>query len=399
MRIAIINPVFSYKGGTERYSVDIASSLSYAGHDVHVFANEIDLVADGIIFHKIPKLHLGKIGDLFFFDSFTKYAVKKEEKKQRFDIILSLSRTTYQDIIRLGGGCHKSYLNIMKSSNNNNSFLKAIKPLSNHLFTNSFLLKKEQEYIKNTKNIIAVSHHVKNDIKKFYGVNGDSISVLHNGINLSRFNINQKKYKKEDLRRELNIEKNAKVILFIGNGLYRKGFDLAVEAIYSFCRDLKKQSDKFHFLIVSKDAEKNLKLKTEVTSLLHSVSCDVSFYKTTSDIIPFYVLSDVLLLPTRYDPFANVCLEAFSMGKVVITSNLSGFSEILPENFKEFIVHAPIQVNDLIKAISSWYNHKNILSLEKEAVEIAKEYNLANHTKSLLQVINKSIDNESGKNL
>ena len=40
-----------------------------------------------------------------------------------------------------------------------------------------------------------------------------------------------------------------------------------------------------------------------------------------------------MMLPTRYDPFANVCLEAMACGIPVLTSAANGASEVVPESW------------------------------------------------------------------
>ena len=44
-----------------------------------------------------------------------------------------------------------------------------------------------------------------------------------------------------------------------------------------------------------------------------------------------YAAADLLLLPTRYDPFANVCLEAAASALPVVTSASNGAAESLGE--------------------------------------------------------------------
>ena len=49
------------------------------------------------------------------------------------------------------------------------------------------------------------------------------------------------------------------------------------------------------------------------------------------DVAVLCAAADALLLPTRYDAFANVCLEAAAAGIPVITSAHNGAAEILGE--------------------------------------------------------------------
>ena len=52
-----------------------------------------------------------------------------------------------------------------------------------------------------------------------------------------------------------------------------------------------------------------------------------------------YAAADVFLLPTLYDPFANVTLEALAAGLPVITSAQNGASEIM-DNESQWICPA-----------------------------------------------------------
>jgi UDP-glucose:(heptosyl)LPS alpha-1,3-glucosyltransferase len=55
----------------------------------------------------------------------------------------------------------------------------------------------------------------------------------------------------------------------------------------------------------------------------------VRFVGPVTDVTPWYHAADVLLLPTLYDPFANVCLEALASGLPVVTTAANGAAEAL----------------------------------------------------------------------
>ena len=48
-----------------------------------------------------------------------------------------------------------------------------------------------------------------------------------------------------------------------------------------------------------------------------------------SDIRRFYALADAIVIPSLYDPFANVTVEALGMGLYVVSSKFNGGKEIL----------------------------------------------------------------------
>ncbi len=51
--------------------------------------------------------------------------------------------------------------------------------------------------------------------------------------------------------------------------------------------------------------------------------------------------ADVLVHPTFYDPFSNVCLEAMASGLPVVTSSHNGAAEILQEGESGFVIPDP----------------------------------------------------------
>jgi UDP-glucose:(heptosyl)LPS alpha-1,3-glucosyltransferase len=66
--------------------------------------------------------------------------------------------------------------------------------------------------------------------------------------------------------------------------------------------------------------------------------------------LPFYQIADALLLPTLYDPFANVILEAMSCGLPVITSATCGGAEFITRGKTGFVTDA-LDISTLTDAI------------------------------------------------
>ena len=65
----------------------------------------------------------------------------------------------------------------------------------------------------------------------------------------------------------------------------------------------------------------------------------VHFLGLQKDMAPFYRAADVLIHPTRYDPFANVCLEACACGTPVVTTLYNGFSDLLQDRRGGGVMH------------------------------------------------------------
>ena len=70
-----------------------------------------------------------------------------------------------------------------------------------------------------------------------------------------------------------------------------------------------------------------------------------------------YQAADALLLPTRYDPFANVTLEAAAAGLAIITSAGNGAAEWLGEAIQ--VMNEDAGPAEYAKAMKSLRNERN----------------------------------------
>jgi UDP-glucose:(heptosyl)LPS alpha-1,3-glucosyltransferase len=55
----------------------------------------------------------------------------------------------------------------------------------------------------------------------------------------------------------------------------------------------------------------------------------VGFFGKRTDCTRFYQMADALVIPSLYDPFANVTLEALALGVFVLSSKNNGGHEVL----------------------------------------------------------------------
>ncbi len=77
-------------------------------------------------------------------------------------------------------------------------------------------------------------------------------------------------------------------------------------------------------------------------ALAKSLNCEarVRFFGMQSETLPFYQMADGLLLPTLYDPFPNVILEAMACGLPVITTTGCGGAEFIVGGHNSYVCDA-----------------------------------------------------------
>jgi UDP-glucose:(heptosyl)LPS alpha-1,3-glucosyltransferase len=81
------------------------------------------------------------------------------------------------------------------------------------------------------------------------------------------------------------------------------------------------------------------------------VEARVRFLGFRRDLPACCAAADALLLPTRYDAFANVCLEAAAAGLPVVTSGANGAAELFRNAGR--VVEDPEQAGGFAEAIEA----------------------------------------------
>lgn len=213
----------------------------------------------------------------------------------------SLERVGCADIYRAADGVIKDYLPDRR---------KSLNPMP---YLNLWL---ERRCFSKSKHIIANSEMVRRQIIRHYGIAPEKISVVYSGVEPG-----DSKPDAQAVADEFGVAPDKKIILYVGSGFERKG---VAELLYL----LSKLNANYQAFIVGKD--KHLSRYRELASR-YGVTGKVVFTGARKDVNNFYAASDVVILPTRYDPFSNVALEAMCFGNAVVTTRRNGAAEILDE--------------------------------------------------------------------
>ena len=346
MKVALIRKEYTRSwGGAESYAVNLATELVERGHEVHVFANTWDDPTDSrITFHRIPMINFySPLKNLSFVVN-TKRALAHE----RFDIVNSLSQIYPQDIYRMGDGLHRHMLNV-RSSHTLSKFFQHLNPRHRAiLFVENQIFKPTNYY-----HIAANSKLCKQQACEYYRVPEDRIEIIYNGVDSKRFNPALRETYRSELRSQLSIGDHETVALFVSRNHKRKGLKVLIKSISL----LGNKAAALKVLVVGRENPKPYQ------RLAHrqGVAGKLLFVGEEKAIERYYGASDFLVLPTLYDPFSNVCLEALACGLPVITTESNGAAEIITEGKNGYTIKDAGDAKRLA--------HTIILLLSKEARE------------------------------
>jgi glycosyltransferase involved in cell wall biosynthesis len=157
----------------------------------------------------------------------------------------------------------------------------------------------------------------------------DRISVVYNGIDPGRFEGSSK----TDLRRELEIERAAPIIGFVGHLDERKGIHTLLPAI----KQVHSQFPAPIFLLVG---EGQLECHIRNWCLQHKIDSNVRLVGFRDDIPEIMKSIDMLVLPSLWEGFGIVLIEAMAAAKACVTTNVSSMPEIVVDGETGLIVPA-----------------------------------------------------------
>ncbi|HXZ89236.1 MAG TPA: glycosyltransferase family 4 protein, partial [Candidatus Binataceae bacterium] len=92
----------------------------------------------------------------------------------------------------------------------------------------------------------------------------------------------------------------------------------------------------------------------------------VHFLGPQGRIDQIFVATDGLALPSLFEPFGNVIMEAMASGLPVLCSTACGAAETLPQDFREFVVSDPADIGELTRRM------KALLSVRGDLAGVAR---------------------------
>lgn len=291
------------------------------------------------------------------------------------DVVLSMDRNRKSTHIRAGSGCHLSYLQTRIVQE---GFLKQCSFKFNPLHRTILSIEKESFESPQTRAIITNSNMVKNEILNNYRVNREKIFVIHNGVehialqdSFSSWNLTKEKFCKKH-----KLDKDCLHILFVGNGFARKGLEPLLRALATL------QKKNFILSVVGKD-KKMASFQRLADSL--QLNGKVIFWGPQKNMIPFFSAADCLAIPSFYDPFANVTIEALSMGLFVVSSKTNGGSEIIQNNGS--IIEDMYSIESIAASLKEAFCHPKIRQTAEKTRNSVAHLDFSNQMEKFIKVI------------
>lgn len=193
--------------------------------------------------------------------------------------------------------------------------------------------------------VISISKAVSEHLRKVLHVPETNIRLIYNAIPDSTV-----AQDKMDLRRELSIAPDAFCVLFVGRLEIPKSIDTLLQAIPEL-------TEKIPGLQVLLVGEGSLQKKLQQLATTLRITDVVRFEGQTPYTEKYYQAADIVVLPSIFEGFGIVIIEAFRASIPVVASNIEGPKELI-QNESNGLLFEPKDHKALSAQVMKLYSRK-----------------------------------------
>jgi UDP-glucose:(heptosyl)LPS alpha-1,3-glucosyltransferase len=349
-KVALLKARAHHRGGLEKYTQRLAQAFIRRGCEVTLLTTGSAPPIAGVRTLSLTSDSKFSFRQILRFDKLSQSWLSKNPQT----IVFGMERTTCQSHYRAGNGVHASYLEKRR----------LVDPLWKRCTfgcnpLHLAILNKEKKAFENPylKKLFTNSYMVRDEILESYQIHPDKIEVVHNGVEWEEW--------QQDFNETFTDRSQGPFhFLFVGNGYQRKGLSFLLHGLAEL------KQEEFQLAVVGND--RNLDFFKKKADHL-GIKKKIKFFGTQVDLRPFYQKADALVLPTIYDPFANVTIEALAMGLYVLTSHYNGGKEIL-KNYSGSVIedlhHVPTVAASLRKVMSYPKTPQSALNIRQSVKDL-----------------------------
>lgn len=231
-------------------------------------------------------------------------------------------------------------------------------------------------FYRQVKGIITVSEQVKNEVISILRVPQSKVFTILNCIDTSLF---VSTYDKKEIKRNLNITGNQKIILNVGRLTEAKGQTFLIDAIFK----IKQNYPEIKLLIAGEGELREVLVQKSKALKLED---HVVFLGNRDDIPELLSITDIFVFPSIHEGLPLALLEAMAAGRPIIATNIPAHRDLL-SHMENALLVPPADSEALAEAISKLLGSTQLSErLASNAKLAASKYDVAVIVPEILKV-------------
>lgn len=227
-----------------------------------------------------------------------------------------------------------------------------------------------------TTKIVTVSKTVAEYTAAFEWITKSKFIVIPNGIDYGVYQRTLDEREQQQVRKEFGWTENAKIIISVGQFIKQKNHQLLIAAFSEFV----KNNPDYRLLILG-DGSLRPQLERQIKDL--QLEKHVALPGIKKDLAAYYAASEFFVLPSLFEGFGIVCIEAMAAGLPVIATKVAGPTEYianaengyLSDTTKEdFLQHMNILSTKLEQKPNMFVERTKKTALSYDITVVVKEY-------------------------
>jgi D-inositol-3-phosphate glycosyltransferase len=264
----------------------------------------------------------------------------------------------------------------------------------------SYRLDGERKVLRQADKIIAATQAELAQLQWLYQADVNKITVIPPGVETCRFY----PIPADEAREFIGVPPCERMILFVGRIEPLKGLDVLLEAIALMRRQGKWDKNPFCLMVIGGDPEANEGGKSSEMARIQALREQYNLQdlvvfagKRSQETLPYYYsAAEAVVVPSHYESFGMVALEAMACGTPVVASEVGGLAYLVQDGITGFTVPVdePQALADRLYQLLD--DEKLRTQMSKQAVEAAQDYSWWNITSRLMAVYREVLGREIG---
>jgi D-inositol-3-phosphate glycosyltransferase len=238
-----------------------------------------------------------------------------------------------------------------------------------------YRIKGERRVLRRADRIVAATIAEVTQLRFLYKAPSEKLVVIPPGVDVSHFY----PIPADEAKMYVGLKSDDRMVLFVGRIEPLKGVDTLIQAMS--CLQLK-ESQRVHLAIIGGDPSASPREMSGEMARLQKLCDDLSVGQTVvflgkrdQDRLPYYYsAAELLVMPSHYESFGMVALEAMACGTPVIASEVGGLAYLVRDGETGFTI--PDQEPEALCEKISWLlnDHELHRTMSARAVEYAQDY-------------------------